>query len=132
MNFQFLQVIVLFTDILLSFLCNDSILPDDCEIVPIGRVANSSGVHNFPLIQCNSLTIHKSQGSTYECDVYLNIGTREDMGSTFVALTRVKMMEQLFVLPFDFERFKKICEGQYIDERRIALETVKDMEHEFV
>ena len=57
---------------------------------------------------------------------------REDICSTFVALTRVKRMEQLFVFPFDFEKFKKIGEGQYVEERRIALETLKNIEHDFV
>ena len=54
------------------------------------------------------------------------------MGSTFVALTRVKRIEQPFLFPFDFERFKNIDEGKYVEEKRIALETLKNIEHEFV
>ena len=95
---------------------------DDPEVVPIARRGGPVGAQNFPLVQCDALTIHKSQGSTYDCDVFVDIGDREYLGGSFVAMIRVKRLEQLFLQPFDFSRYQNFSQGSYVDERAKALE----------
>ena len=55
--------------------------------------------------------MHKSQGSTLE-KVCVDIGKKEfSFGITYVALSRVKDLENLFLVPFTKERYCKISDS---------------------
>ena len=64
------------------------------------------GVSQIPLILAWALTIHKAQGSTLEIaevDAGSNIF---ECGQTYVALSRVKSLEGLFLSSFDAKRIR--------------------------
>ena len=63
------------------------------------------------------MTINKSQGSTFDCEMSLDIGDKEVLGSTFVGLSRVTKFSYLYLRPFDFERFLKIKNVAYFEDR---------------
>jgi ATP-dependent DNA helicase PIF1 len=64
------------------------------------------GVSQVPLILAWALTIHKSQGATMdvaEIDVGNNIF---ECGQTYVALSRVKSLDGLYLTSFDASKIK--------------------------
>jgi len=64
------------------------------------------GVSQIPLILAWALTIHKSQGSTLEiAEVDAGTGIFE-CGQTYVALSRVKSLEGLYLSSFDANRIR--------------------------
>ena len=64
------------------------------------------GVSQIPLILAWALTIHKAQGSTLEmAEVDAGSGIFE-CGQTYVALSRVKSLEGLFLTSFDAKRIR--------------------------
>ncbi|KAI3947062.1 hypothetical protein MKW92_023784 [Papaver armeniacum] len=92
-------------------------------IVPaITNWISSSGVtcqrKQFPLILCWAITVHKSQGLTLDQAV-VDIGAKESLGLTFVALSRTRRLSDLAFHPmFSFERIAKIGECKALPERR--------------
>jgi ATP-dependent DNA helicase PIF1 len=77
------------------------------EIIP------GIGVLQIPLILAWAITIHKSQGSTMDI-VELDIGsTIFECGQTYVALSRVKTLEGLYLTSFDYKQIRvnqKVCD----------------------
>lgn len=64
------------------------------------------GVSQVPLILAWALTIHKSQGSTLDA-AEIDIGTGIfECGQTYVALSRVKCLDGLYLTAFDPSRIK--------------------------
>ena len=91
------------------------------------------GVSQVPLILAWALTIHKAQGSTLDiAEVDAGSGIFE-CGQTYVALSRVKSLEGLYLSSFDAKRVrinKKVQDFYEILEqedakRRSADETAK-------
>ncbi|KAI3894970.1 hypothetical protein MKX03_027990, partial [Papaver bracteatum] len=91
-------------------------------IVPaITNWISSSGVtcqrKQFFLILCWPITVHKSQGLTLDQAV-VDIGEKESLGLTFVALSRTRRLSDLAFHPmFSFERITKIGECKALPER---------------
>ena len=56
----------------------------------------NDGALNFPSIPATATTMHKSQGSTFNSSVFVDMGSRKVLGSAFVALSRVKKFEDFF------------------------------------
>jgi ATP-dependent DNA helicase PIF1 len=64
------------------------------------------GVSQVPLILAWALTIHKSQGATLEvAEIDVGSGIFE-CGQTYVALSRVKSLEGLYLTSFDVQKIK--------------------------
>jgi len=110
-----------------DMLCNGSqgIITDFCEITkaPIVKFNNGFvkvmtkhvwvsdkipgiGVSQVPLILAWALTIHKSQGATMDAaEIDVGSGIFE-CGQTYVALSRVKSLEGLYLTSFDAKRIR--------------------------
>jgi ATP-dependent DNA helicase PIF1 len=86
------------------------------------------GVSQIPLILAWALTIHKAQGSTLDiAEVDAGSGIFE-CGQTYVALSRVKSLEGLYLQSFDAKRVRinrKVQEFYEILEKE---ETKRDLE----
>ncbi len=71
----------------------------------------------IPLLLRNAITIHKSQGQTLDKAV-INIGHAElAAGSTFVAISRLRRLEDALIEPMPFERLNKISCCRRLQER---------------
>ena len=106
---------------MINFVCfnnTNPFYPVKPGIVPISRIEGPIGAFNFPLIQANALTIHKSQGPTYTEEVYFDFGKSDTSGLVFTGLTRIKRENQVSIKPMDFERVSKINDDVYSVRRR--------------
>ena len=64
------------------------------------------GISQIPLILAWALTIHKSQGATMD-NAEIDVGSSIfECGQTYVALSRVKTLEGLYLTSFDVNRIK--------------------------
>ena len=68
------------------------------------------------------MTIHKPHGNTFSQDVFVYLGGRVTLGTTFGALSREKSFDNLWLYPFDFDRYEKIGQGTYVEQRAHVLE----------
>ena len=64
------------------------------------------GVSQVPLILAWALTIHKSQGATLDIAEIDAGSSIFECGQTYVALSRVKSLEGLYLTSFDASRIK--------------------------
>lgn len=72
----------------------------------VNDIYNDNGIRQIPLILSWSITIHKSQGITLEYAT-INIGTDIfECGQSYVALSRVKSLDGLYIKDIDFNRIK--------------------------
>jgi ATP-dependent DNA helicase PIF1 len=87
------------------------------------------GVSQVPLILAWALTIHKAQGSTLDvAEVDAGSGIFE-CGQTYVALSRVKSLEGLYLQSFDAKRVRvnrKVQEFYVILENQIKLKRIEE------
>lgn len=91
------------------------------------------GVSQVPLIMCWALTIHKSQGASLDAaEIDVGSGIFE-CGQTYVALSRVRSLEGLYLTSFDAKRIrinKKVKE--YYDSLRLYHESSEKNEEVYV
>jgi ATP-dependent DNA helicase PIF1 len=84
------------------------------------------GVSQLPLILAWALTIHKSQGATLDiAEIDAGSGIFE-CGQTYVALSRVKSLEGLYLTSFDASKIKVNRKVQEFYTSLSATATVKD------
>ncbi|KAI3835106.1 hypothetical protein MKX03_016792 [Papaver bracteatum] len=109
------------------------------NVIPIVPVVtnwiSSSGVtcqrKQLPLILCWAITVHKSQGLTLDQAV-ADIGAKESLGLTFVALSRTRRLSDLAFHPmFSFERIAKIGECKALPERRQEEKRLQELSQRF-
>ncbi|XP_059073347.1 uncharacterized protein LOC131053421 [Cryptomeria japonica] len=82
----------------------------------------------LPLRLAWALTIHKSQGLTLP-KVTIDIGPRERTRLTFVALSRVKSLEGLRIMPpFTYDRYEKMKKGKQLAKRKAEENRLKLLE----
>ncbi|KAI3913055.1 hypothetical protein MKW92_038757, partial [Papaver armeniacum] len=81
----------------------------------------------LPLSLCWEITVHKSQGLTLD-QVVVDIGPRESLGLTFVALARTRKLRDLVFIPmFTFERIARISTCHGLPLRRKEEERLREL-----
>ena len=80
---------------------------------------------NIPLRLAHGYTIHKAQGMTLD-RVVIDIGPHEgaSLGLTYVALSRVRRLDQLLVYPCTLERLNEGAKHHEYGARKRALEAL--------
>jgi ATP-dependent DNA helicase PIF1 len=87
------------------------------------------GVSQLPLILAWALTIHKAQGATLDiAEIDAGSGIFE-CGQTYVALSRVKSLEGLYLTSFDASKIKV---NRRVQEFYLSLEEEKDNKKEAI
>ncbi|XP_059073758.1 uncharacterized protein LOC131874410 [Cryptomeria japonica] len=98
--------------------------PNIIPITPIQR----GGTLQLPLRLAWALTIHKSQGLTLS-KATIDIGPRERIGLTFVAVSHVKSLEGLRIMPpFTYDRYEKMKNGKQLSKRKAEENRLKFLE----
>ena len=79
----------------------------------------------FPLRLAYAMTIHKSQGQTLDRAV-VHLGKKErSLGLAFVALSRVRHILHLAVIPCPYERLYKIRDSKSLGPRKVEEQRLK-------
>jgi ATP-dependent DNA helicase PIF1 len=87
------------------------------------------GVSQLPLILAWALTIHKAQGATLDvAEIDAGSGIFE-CGQTYVALSRVKSIEGLYLTSFDASKIKV---SRKVQEFYLSLEELKEQKKEVI
>ena len=72
----------------------------------------------IPLVLSWAMTIHKCQGLTMP-NAVIDIGPREQTtGLSFVAMSRVRSINNLVLAPFDFDRISRLSEAEGMRQRK--------------
>ena len=96
------------------------------KVVPIGPIRRTwkgktgrlCSRLQIPIRLAWAITVHKSQGLTLEKAI-IDIGKKEfAAGLSFVAMSRVRALENIIFKPFSFERLQRIRKCQRIQERK--------------
>ena len=89
----------------------------DSKIVPICVVQRGSTTQ-IPLRLAWALTIHKSQGLTLE-KATIDIGPTERIGLTFVAISRIKSLQGLRIMPpIPYDHYEKMKKSKQLEKRK--------------
>jgi hypothetical protein len=111
-----------------KFFSNESLRKNWIPISPFSaysQVLNSTR-KQVPIRLAYAMTIHKSQGQTLDMAV-IDLGSKEtQLGLTYVALSRLRHINNLLIQPFTFERLEKIKKSESLpprihEEKRLKL-----------
>ena len=107
--------------------------PGCIPVPPVTFEWNSGSRHHsrqqLPLRLRYALTIHKSQGQTLPKAV-IDIGASERVaGCTFVALSRLRCLEDSIIQPMTLDRLLSINHGRRLQERLQEEERLKELAH---
>lgn len=98
------------------------------NIIPIAPLQRGR-TFQLPLRLAWALTIHKSQGLTLS-KATIDIGPREREGLTFVAVSRVKSLEGLRIMPpFTYDRYEKMKSGKQLSKRKVEECRLRSLEN---
>ena len=97
-----------------KFKIDDSLTPIEklSRSIQVGRKSSILKVTRvqFPLVPSSAITIHKSQGDTYE-NVFVHLGDKYiSRRMLYVALSRAKSANGLFIITNEFKNPKPISE----------------------
>ena len=82
---------------------------------------------NIPLVPCYGMTIHKSQGMTLD-KVVIHLGESEMcLGLTYVALSRVRRLEDLKISYFSYDRLVSLQEHRKLRERLLEIQRLQNL-----
>ena len=85
--------------------------------VPIPAV-DRGNTKQIPLRLAWALTIHKSQGLTLQ-KATIDIGPTERSGLTFVAISHVKYLQGIIIMPpFTYDKYEKMKRGKQVARRK--------------
>ena len=98
------------------------------NIIPIAPLQRGR-TFQLPLRLAWALTIHKSQGLTLSKEI-IDIGPRERARLTFVAVSHVKSLEFLRIMPpFTYDRYKKMKSEKQLSKRKVEECRLRSLEH---
>ena len=81
-----------------------------------------------PLQLSWAITIHKSQGLTIDKAV-VDLGPNESvLGLTYVALSRVRSLDDLFIEPFSFDRLQLVKKSKNFNNRQEEEERLDELD----
>ena len=91
------------------------IIPCTCTSQALGQEFERT---QFPLKLAWAITIHKSQGLTLD-SAWVDLGKSErSLGLSYVALSRVRNLEDMIIEPFTFDRLKAITKVKGFEIRK--------------
>ena len=97
-------------------------------IIPIAPLQRGR-TFQLPLRLACALTIHKSQGLTLS-KATIDIGPRERVGLTFVAISCAKSLEGLRIMqPFTYDFYEKMKSGKQLSKRKVEECRPRSLEH---
>ena len=105
------------------------------EVVPITSIRRSWEGKNgttcsrlqIPIGLAWAITVHKSQGLTLK-KAKVDIGKKEFSASlTFVGLSRVRSLSDLCLIPFTFDRIRRIRNCKRLKERKVEEQRLRSM-----
>jgi ATP-dependent exoDNAse (exonuclease V) alpha subunit len=101
-----------------------SLFPLAPTVLPITQVRDKD-CKGMPLTLSWAISIHKAQGMTLD-RATVDIGKSEfSSGLTFVALSRAKTFDGLRTVAFDYDRYRCVERGSYVDARREEFERLE-------
>jgi ATP-dependent DNA helicase PIF1 len=81
----------------------------------------------LPLTLCWATTIHKSQGLTLD-KIVVQLGNKEFCaGMTYVALSRVRRLQDLCIYPVDLSRLQSIAKSKTLTTRKAEEKRLRDV-----
>ena len=103
-----------------------SLFPLAPTVLPITQVRDKDR-KGLPLTLSWAISIHKAQGMTLD-RATVDIGNSEfSSGLTFVALSRAKTFDGLRTVAFDYDRYRCVERGTYVDARREEFERLEHL-----
>lgn len=103
---------------------------DDIAGMPVGYKRIGIYIKQYPLRLAYAITCHKSQGMTLDC-INVDLGTSIfESGQAYVALSRVKSIDGLYIMAFDKTKIRANPRVlRFIEGKPLLLATVPTVPH---
>lgn len=87
------------------------------------------GVIQYPLIHCWAMTIHKIQGASLDC-AEIDIGNSIfEYGQTYVALSRIRSLEGVYLLSFQSNKIKANPKVKLFYKQMLPIQNIMERDH---